>query len=114
MPAAVLVLGSLVPVGWLFKAPNPMRRRVWKRMGLTRGETQGTSLALFYRVFAFLLLSYALGFKLVDKYGRGRDGGDDGEESASSIALIATFFLRLFAIELSEDALELWACLLRP
>jgi len=103
LASTVLALGSSVPVGWLFEAPNPMRRRVWKRMGLTRGETQGTSLALFYRVFAFLLLCYALGFKLVDKVGRGKEGADgsnseDGseEESAvSAIALIATFFLRL-------------------
>jgi len=105
LASTVLALGSSVPVGWLFEAPNPMRRRVWKRMGLTRGETQGTSLALFYRVFAFLLLSYALGFKLVDKVGRGKDDaadggrgedGSEGEEStASAIALIATFFLRL-------------------
>ncbi|KAL9186551.1 hypothetical protein ACHAXT_005789 [Thalassiosira profunda] len=84
-------LGSSVPVGWLFEAPNPMRRR---------GDA-GTSLALFYRVFAFLLLSYALGFSIVDKFGK-RDGGSDsggeeeeegGEESAT--ALVGTFFLRL-------------------
>jgi len=103
LASTVLALGGSVPVGWLFEAPNPMRRRVWKRMGLTRGETQGTSLALFYRVFAFLLLSYALGFKLVDKVGRGKEesdgshGGDGSEEESavSAIALIATFFLRI-------------------
>eukprot|EP00571_Detonula_confervacea_P007460 CAMPEP_0172316858 /NCGR_PEP_ID=MMETSP1058-20130122/29769_1 /TAXON_ID=83371 /ORGANISM="Detonula confervacea, Strain CCMP 353" /LENGTH=995 /DNA_ID=CAMNT_0013031285 /DNA_START=9 /DNA_END=2996 /DNA_ORIENTATION=- len=97
--STVLALGSSVPVGWLFEAPDPRRKRVWKRMGLTRGETQGTSLALFYRVFAFLLLSYALGFKLVDKYGKGaKAGGDgiaDGGEAESAIALIGTFCLRL-------------------
>jgi len=37
-------------------------------MGLTRGETQGTSLALFYRCFALSLLSYAVGFKIVKWY----------------------------------------------
>ncbi len=97
LASTVLALGSSVPVGWLFEAPDPRRRRVWKRMGLTRGETQGTSLALFYRVFAFLLLSYALGFKLVDQFGK-RGGetemeADDADESA--ITVVATFFLRL-------------------
>jgi len=98
LASTVLALGSSVPVGWLFEAPDPRRRRVWKRMGLTRGETQGTSLALFYRVFAFLLLSYALGFKIVDLYGSGnkRGGGEmeDGDEE-SAIALVTTFFMRI-------------------
>eukprot|EP00581_Thalassiosira_minuscula_P013425 CAMPEP_0183718172 /NCGR_PEP_ID=MMETSP0737-20130205/11502_1 /TAXON_ID=385413 /ORGANISM="Thalassiosira miniscula, Strain CCMP1093" /LENGTH=1066 /DNA_ID=CAMNT_0025947687 /DNA_START=132 /DNA_END=3332 /DNA_ORIENTATION=+ len=103
LASTVLALGSSVPVGWLFEAPNPMRRRVWKRMGLTRGETQGTSLALFYRVFAFLLLSYALGFQLVDRFGRGKEGNDGGggtnggDASESAIALVITFFVRLFS-----------------
>jgi len=110
LASTVLALGSSVPVGWLFEAPDPRRRRVWRRMGLTRGETQGTSLALFYRVFAFLLLSYALGFKIVDKFGKrsgngdddnggGMGGtnnvGDDGAEEESAIALVSSFFLRL-------------------
>lgn len=101
LASTVLALGSSVPVGWLFEAPDPRRRRVWKRMGLTRGETQGTSLALFYRVFAFLLLSYALGFKLVDQFGKrgGSGGGEVGveEEDAdeSAIAVVGTFFLRI-------------------
>jgi hypothetical protein len=56
---------SSVPIGWLFEAPDPSRRRLWKKMGLTRGETQGTSLALFYRCFAFVLVSYAAVFELM-------------------------------------------------
>ena len=99
LASTVLALGSSVPVGWLFEAPDPRRRRVWKRMGLTRGETQGTSLALFYRVFAFLLLSYAIGFQLVewkgDKTAMGGDDDTKGEESA--IALIGSIFIRLLA-----------------
>ena len=63
LASTVLALFSSVPIGWLFEAPDPNRRRLWKRMGLTRGATQGTSLALFYRCFAFVLLSYALGFQ---------------------------------------------------
>ncbi|KAL7539124.1 hypothetical protein ACHAXR_009047 [Thalassiosira sp. AJA248-18] len=110
LASTVLALGSSVPVGWLFEAPNPMRRRVWKKMGLTRGETQGTSLALFYRVFAFLLLSYALGFKMVDTFGKnkggggssGDDGGDDDDDynggDESAIAIVATFCLRLLEV----------------
>ena len=62
-----LALASSVPVGWLFEAPDPRRRNaVWKRFGFTRGETQGTSLALFYRVFAIFLSIYAIAFKLVE------------------------------------------------
>jgi hypothetical protein len=57
---------SSVPIGWLFEAPDPQRRNVWKKMGFSRGETQGTSLALFYRCFALSLLFYAVGFVLVD------------------------------------------------
>ena len=64
--STLLAFGSSVPIGWLFEAPDPTRRKMWKRMGLTRGETQGTSLALFYRCFAILLLSYAVGFTLVN------------------------------------------------
>jgi hypothetical protein len=67
MPALTLASTSLavlssVPIGWLFEAPNPSRRRLWKNMGLTRGETQGTSLALFYRCFAGILVAYAAFF----------------------------------------------------
>ena len=59
---------SSVPIGWLFEAPDPQRRNVWKKMGFSRGETQGTSLALFYRCFALSLLFYAVGFVMVDWY----------------------------------------------
>lgn len=98
LASTVLALGSSVPVGWLFEAPDPRRRKTWKRMGLTRGETQGTSLALFYRVFAFLLLSYALGFKMVDMFGA-KSGAmtsrGDEDITESTIAVVWTFFLRL-------------------
>eukprot|EP00548_Thalassiothrix_antarctica_P008401 CAMPEP_0194135964 /NCGR_PEP_ID=MMETSP0152-20130528/6020_1 /TAXON_ID=1049557 /ORGANISM="Thalassiothrix antarctica, Strain L6-D1" /LENGTH=722 /DNA_ID=CAMNT_0038832429 /DNA_START=67 /DNA_END=2235 /DNA_ORIENTATION=+ len=60
--STVLAFVSSVPIGWLFEAPDPQRRKLWKRMGLTRGETQGTSLALFYRAFIISILSYAMGF----------------------------------------------------
>ena len=66
LASSVLAFLSSVPIGWLFEAPDPKRRKLWKAMGLTRGETQGTSLALFYRCFALSVLSYALGFKAVD------------------------------------------------
>mmetsp|Transcript_3439 Transcript_3439/g.7187 ORF Transcript_3439/g.7187 Transcript_3439/m.7187 type:complete len:1034 (+) Transcript_3439:279-3380(+) len=107
LASTVLALGSSVPVGWLFEAPDPRRRRVWKRMGLTRGETQGTSLALFYRVFAFLLLSYALGFQIVERFGKSKrdgEGGDDegggsglGEEE-SAVVLLGCLFLRILGV----------------
>mmetsp|Transcript_10126 Transcript_10126/g.14331 ORF Transcript_10126/g.14331 Transcript_10126/m.14331 type:complete len:855 (+) Transcript_10126:561-3125(+) len=71
-----LAVVSSVPIGWLFEAPDPKRRKLWKRMGLTRGETQGTSLALFYRFFALTLLSYAVGFKC-------RSLGEESEHTVS-------------------------------
>lgn len=61
----LLAFCSSVPIGWLFEAPDPSRRRLLKKMGLTRGETQGTSLALFYRTFALMLLSYAAIFEIM-------------------------------------------------
>lgn len=66
LASTVLAFCSSVPIGWLFEAPDPNRRRLWKRMGLTRGETQGSSLALFYRCFASILISYAVGFQLIE------------------------------------------------
>ena len=66
LASSFLAFLSSVPIGWLFEAPDPSRRKVWKKMGLTRGETQGTSLALFYRFFAVCVLAYAVGFQLVD------------------------------------------------
>ena len=71
LASSVLAFFSSVPIGWLFEAPDPSRRKVWKSMGLTRGATQGTSLALFYRFFAISVLSYAVGFTLVDWYNNG-------------------------------------------
>jgi hypothetical protein len=65
LASSVLAFLSSVPIGWLFEAPEPSRRKVFKKMGMTRGETQGTSLALFYRFFALSALSYAVGFQLV-------------------------------------------------
>jgi hypothetical protein len=79
LASTLLAVISSVPIGWLFEAPDPKRRHLWKRMGLTRGETQGTSLALFYRCFALSLLSYAVGFKMVKWYPseEEEDGGGD-------------------------------------
>lgn len=66
LASTVLALFSSVPIGWLFEAPDPQRRKFLKKIGLTRGETQGTSLALFYRFFAMSLCSYAVGFRVID------------------------------------------------
>lgn len=65
LASTVLAFVSSVPIGWLFEAPDPARRKILKKLGLTRGETQGTSLALFYRTFALSVLSYAVGFKSI-------------------------------------------------
>lgn len=72
LASSVLAFLSSVPIGWLFEAPDPGRRKLWKKMGLTRGETQGTSLALFYRFFALSVLSYAAGFQIMDLMREGK------------------------------------------
>ena len=83
LASTVLALASSVPVGWLFEAPNPARRgRFFNRVGLTRGETQGTSLALFYRCFALCLVGYAMGFKIVEIMG---GMADDSKTEALSV-----------------------------
>lgn len=66
LASSVLAFLSSVPIGWLFEAPDPSRRKLWKSMGLTRGETQGSSLALFYRFFALTVASYALAFIVME------------------------------------------------
>mmetsp|Transcript_5376 Transcript_5376/g.8463 ORF Transcript_5376/g.8463 Transcript_5376/m.8463 type:complete len:866 (-) Transcript_5376:14-2611(-) len=68
LAGTVLAFVSSVPIGWLFEAPDPARRKIWRNMGLTRGETQGTSLALFYRAFALCLCMYAMGFWIIVQY----------------------------------------------
>ena len=60
--STLLALCSSVPVGWLFEAPDPKRRKIFSRLGMTRGETQGSSLALFYRMFSCNLLLFGLLF----------------------------------------------------
>jgi len=62
---------------------------VWRsKVGLTRGETQGTSLALFYRVFAIFLVGYAFTFKVFELLGNtdigGGGAGVDGREELST------------------------------
>jgi len=84
LASSVLAFLSSVPIGWLFEAPDPARRKIFKKMGMTRGETQGTSLALFYRFFAFSAVSYAVGFKLVNIewiFGTKTESGENGEEN---------------------------------
>lgn len=79
--STILALASSVPVGWLFEAPNPERKwPPWRvKLGFTRGETQGTSLALFLRCFAICLFGYAISFKLMDLLGFGGEEDDDAQ-----------------------------------
>jgi hypothetical protein len=97
LASSVLAFLSSVPIGWLFEAPDPSRRKVFKKMGMTRGETQGTSLALFYRFFALSALSYAVGFQLVyilQNYGiiewifgtNNNDNNDNNTNSSDDVA----------------------------
>ena len=71
LASTFLALVSSVPIGWLFEAPDPSRRAVFKKLGLTRGETQGSSLALFYRMFAIFLFMYSVAEKCAEMQ---RDG----------------------------------------
>ena len=104
LASTLLAVGSSVPVGWLFEAPNPYRGGIsWRgRVGLTRGETQGTSLALFLRCFAVILMGYALTFSVMDWVGWSSDEtveeehssvGDDGLWS-SIVALLSVLLAK--------------------
>ena len=86
LASTVLAFCSSVPIGWLFEAPDPSRRRLFKRMGLTRGETQGTSLALFYRFFAVCLISYAIGFYLIEVFIRNNNNNGNHDGSSAEAA----------------------------
>ena len=92
LASTFLALGSSVPVGWLFEAPDPTlkRRLVFRRMGFTRGETQGTSLALFYRVFAAVLLSYGFLFLFVNHV----------HKSANVVFFLVVHLMKLHSISL--------------
>jgi hypothetical protein len=115
LASTLLAVISSVPIGWLFEAPDPKRRHLWKRMGLTRGETQGTSLALFYRCFALSLLSYAVGFKMVKWYpsldgGAGNSAQYQNGWAASLLSLIGqvmyvAFFLVVHLMKLHSLSL---------
>jgi ATP/ADP translocase len=93
LASTVLAVFSSVPIGWLFEAPDPGRLKVWKRMGLTRGETQGTSLALFYRCFAFILLSYAVGFSLTEQMAARTSSTSTETTSSSSSSSLASVWV---------------------
>jgi len=96
LASTILALASSVPMGWLFEAPDPSRRgRIWGRVGLTRGETQGTSLALFLRCFAICLIGYAFSFKLLDLLANAWSNGDDDEDAAASEEIDNTELFRL-------------------
>ena len=79
LASTAMAVGSSVPIGWLFEAPDPARRKWWKKMGLTRGQTQGTSLALFYRCFAWFLLVYGVLFCVLEWM----SGNDDAASERS-------------------------------
>jgi len=94
MASTALALASGVPVGWLFEAPNPTRKSFLKVVGLTRGETQGSSLALFYRCFAVFLLIYALGWYAFEE---DENRNNNGSDEAMQYGMISSFswWLRL-------------------
>ena len=98
LASTLLAVVSSVPIGWLFEAPDPMRRKLWKRMGLTRGETQGTSLALFYRMFALSIVSYAVGFKVVDYFTSANKSESQGEWSSLYTTLGKFMYVAFFLV----------------
>lgn len=93
LASTVMALFSSVPIGWLFEAPDPQRRTMWKKLGITRGETQGTSLALFYRFFAMCLFSYAIGFKAIEFIVQVSASGNE-EESQSWLVITIKLLLQ--------------------
>ena len=80
-------------MGWLFEAPEPRRRKFLARVGLTRGETQGTSLALFYRAFLSSLLLFSFLFSFFSA------------APAASKALFAAFYLAVHLMKLHAVSL---------
>jgi len=82
LASTILALVSSVPMGRLFEVPDPMRRgKHWRdRIGLTRGETQGTSLALFLRCFAICLVGYALTFKVLEWFDWNMDQNNEDDD----------------------------------
>jgi len=56
----LLALCATVPTAWIMEAPNPSRSPWMRKCGLTRGDTQGTSLALLDRVYAVVCFTAAL------------------------------------------------------
>jgi hypothetical protein len=106
MASTTIALASSVPMGWLFEAPNPTRKgKHWRhRVGLTRGETQGTSLALFLRCFAVCLVGYAITFKLMyllswksdddEEGGNGSSVGESGKDLHLLVDLYQSFQFR--------------------
>jgi len=95
--STLLAIVSSVPIGWLFETPDPNRRmKMLERFKLgfmTRGETQGTSLALFYRFFAIFLAFYAFGFKAIEMI----NSNDVAEaESTKSFLSRAIAFVRQY------------------
>lgn len=95
LASTILAIGSSVPVGWLFEAPNPIRwGKSWRdRVGLTRGETQGTSLALFLRCFAICLLGYALTFKALEWLHWNQPGDDNDGDDGDFLAGLMEIFI---------------------
>jgi hypothetical protein len=97
LASTTIALASSVPMGWLFEAPNPTRKgKHWRhRVGLTRGETQGTSLALFLRCFAVCLVGYAFTFKLMYLLSWKSEEGEaesSSEESGEDLHLLADLY----------------------
>ena len=96
--STLLAIVSSVPIGWLFEAPDPNRRmRMLQRFKLgfmTRGETQGSSLALFYRFFAIFLAFYAVGFKVLEMMDTATVPLQDNEAAKSILGHIVAFARR--------------------
>ena len=106
--STLLTLGSSALVGWLFEAPDPKRRKIFSRVGLTRGDTQGTSLALFFRMFAFYLMLMAAVFKGLKSYNL---NSSSYEKYAYASFYLGCHLMKLHAVSLvwgvATEAMEL-------
>eukprot|EP00934_Nitzschia_sp_Nitz4_P006257 Nitzschia sp. Nitz4//scaffold405_size10492//8242//9993//NITZ4_009073-RA/size10492-processed-gene-0.11-mRNA-1//-1//CDS//3329551118//6247//frame0 len=108
LASSLLAFLSSVPIGWLFEAPDPARRRFWKKMGVTRGETQGTSLALMFRFFGVGICLYTTVRAVLGGGNVSASGSSHSTTALLIMAVSVAFYLWVHVIKLHATSL-VWA-----